>query len=552
MENHSDAPCAEQALPIVSAVYRTADLVEHRGIKLIEALPAPLPDDALFSLLAKYPHYDPVECELPTHVRQQCVMRLRRYLDPMEEHIFLAQRIDTMLRDGYVNRDFASVEHRRRLQQSYETMSAGEIPPELKQEELTALAMAILGLSGMGKSRGVGRILERRYPQVIYHPDNGQFQVVWMRLNATFDNNAKQLCVSFFVELDKILGTTYVDDYKVLSKTTTTVQLMLRIAHLCKLHHIGIILIDEVQHLEGATVSVSERTMSFLVTFANIVSVPVLLMGTNKARNLLQLDFRQARRSTGFGMLYWDKLQGAAWRAFAEALLRFQWTRHRVEVTDELLDTLLDLSQGVVDVAIKLVMVAQISAMVDGSERLTAAGLRAVAKQEFQLLEPMIAAMRSNDIKRIAKFDDVSPLDVDGVLAKLMRGNRPAMNSMRQEAHPAEVENQVALRILASLKSTGIGEDVAEAVTREVLSTGQITDAMSGLEAAMALLKPKPKRPASAKRRGKKEVNLDSWKALEDDDLRHIYCDAQMNGQMVHAALVANGAIRLETPGASS
>jgi hypothetical protein len=541
MENPSSLNAREHELPIVTADYKTAALFEHRGNKPIEALPLPMSDEELFPLLAKYPHFDPVERQLPTHLRQQCVMRLRRYLDPMDEHFLLAQRIDAMLRDGYVNRNFVSTDFRRQLQQSYERLSGGELPAELQNEDLTALAMAVLGLSGMGKTRGILRILERRYPRVIYHPAYGQFQVVWIHLNATFDSSAKQLCVSFFIELDRLLGTTYQDDFKVLSKGTTTVQLMLRIAHLCRLHHIGIIALDEIQHLEGATVKVSERTMSFLVTFANIVGVPVLLMGTNKARNILQLDFRQARRSTGFGMLYWDRLQGDAWRAFAECLLRFQWTRNQAPLTDELLNTLWDLSQGVVDVAIKLIMVTQATAMVNGTEMITPAGLLAVAKKEFQLLEPMISAMRSNDIRRIAKFDDVSPLDVDGVLAKLMRGNGAALSAMRQKAALPVAENHLALSIMAALKSTGVGEDVAEGLARQVIASGEATDAVAGLKAALALLEPKAKRPPSARKGKRKEEDLEVWKDLKNDDLRFVYRESRMGGKSIHAGLIGSG-----------
>ena len=62
-------------------------------------------------------------------------MRLRRYVDPMDEHFLLAQRVDAMLRDGYVNRNFVSPDYRRQLQQSYERVSGGELRIPLKMTD---------------------------------------------------------------------------------------------------------------------------------------------------------------------------------------------------------------------------------------------------------------------------------------------------------------------------------------------------------------------------------------------------------------------------------
>jgi len=59
---------------------------------------------------------------------------------------------------------------------------------------------------------------------------------------------------------------------------------------------LGLLIIDEVQHLCGARGLGDERMLNFFVTLVNTAGVPIILIATPKAMSILQSEFRQARR----------------------------------------------------------------------------------------------------------------------------------------------------------------------------------------------------------------------------------------------------------------
>ncbi|MCA8291413.1 hypothetical protein [Burkholderia vietnamiensis] len=72
---------------------------------------------------------------------------------------------------------------------------------------------------------------------------------------------------------------------------------------------------------------------------------------------------------------------------------------------------LYDLTQGVTDFLIKLLVLAQRHAIHTGEERLTLKLLRTIADTRMQLLKPALDALRSGDTKRMSKFEDLLPPD---------------------------------------------------------------------------------------------------------------------------------------------
>ena len=40
----------------------------------------------------------------------------------------------------------------------------------------------------------------------------------------------------------------------------------------------------------------------------NTIGVPVMLIGTPKARDIFEADLRSARRGAGFGSIYWEPM----------------------------------------------------------------------------------------------------------------------------------------------------------------------------------------------------------------------------------------------------
>ncbi|PXW23142.1 TniB protein [Paraburkholderia caballeronis] len=171
--------------------------------------------------------------------------------------------------------------------------------------------------------------------------------------------------------------------------------------------------IDELQHLRVAKTGGKENMLNFFVNLINSIGIPVVFVGTNSMIDLFSDVMRNARRATGLGLS--DFRQPAsddpAWALLVDAAWQYQWIRHAEPLTVEPRNVLYDLAQGVTDILIKLLVLAQRHAIHTGEERLTARLLRTIADTRMQLLKPALDALRSGDTTRMAKFEDLLPPD---------------------------------------------------------------------------------------------------------------------------------------------
>lgn len=125
--------------------------------------------------------------------------------EPLPVHLELEQRDSRMIRVGYLARD------RRFVAQLHENADLiGNTANVPLASRSTATGFTILGISGVGKTTAVERILSL-YPQVIgHHEYQGRpltvMQVVWLKLDCPFDGSIKGLCLNFFQVIDDSFG----------------------------------------------------------------------------------------------------------------------------------------------------------------------------------------------------------------------------------------------------------------------------------------------------------------------------------------------------------
>jgi hypothetical protein len=101
-----------------------------------------------------------------------------------------------------------------------------------------------------------------------------------------------------------------------------------------------------------------------------------------------------------------------AWQLLVEHAWDYQWVRHVEPLTPGIAATLYDLTQGVTDFLIKLLVLGQRHAIQTGQERLTLELLEHVANTRLKLLKPAIAALRDVDPRSLLRFEDLLPTDV--------------------------------------------------------------------------------------------------------------------------------------------
>lgn len=432
---------------------------EYRGNPLIEALPEIWASDTVVELLSEEAPYHDGERMLDARYRMHCIQRLFHYFQPLEQHIDIEQRISHCIRQGYLNRNPCTREYARILAEGYEALQEKSGFYSIQGFRPNASGFTIIGMSGVGKSTAVERILSL-YPQCISHNDyHGQplvlTQIVWLKLDCPHDGSIKGLCFQFFEAIDRALGTDYFPRY---TKSRYTVDvLMVLMTQLVNLYQIGILTIDEIQHLSLAKGGGSEKMLNFFVTLVNTIGIPVVMIGTTKAMSILQSEFRQARRGSGQGDLLWDRMRNdLSWKVFITSMWRHQWTKERIPLTDEMKNVLYEESQGIIDIAVKLYAMVQFKSITTGKERFAAKDFQTVAVEKLGLVKPMLDALRTGDKKKIQQYGDISPISIEDYLSSYAA-------VVNQPVPMAAAKEKVSLSEQAVLKLLELGVEPPQA-----------------------------------------------------------------------------------------
>lgn len=394
---------------ILDAHYRQVGIAEFDGNPLIEALP-PVYDTAQWvQQLASMPAFDAAERELPAHMRRLLVPRLLGLFQPLPRHLELAQRVDAVLRRGYVGRNPRNRDWVKRLQPAYDALQSDAASNVRFGEHVPIIGFSVLGYSGAGKTTTTELILSR-YPQVIRHPELGRHQVVWLKLDCPSNGSVKDVALSFIEELDRLIGT---DFRRQVSSRMAVGDLMDFFKRLAGVYSLGLLVIDELQNLSVKKSGGREAMLNFVQELCNGLGVPVMLLGTMKARGILQTDFRHARRGSAFGAMIWEALpDDAEWRLLVETLWQYQWVQKAIPCSTKIASALHDETQGIVAVLIAAFILAQLRAIRTGEESVTNDLIHRVMQKDLAPMQPMLKALRSKDPRRIVKYEDITSCDI--------------------------------------------------------------------------------------------------------------------------------------------
>ena len=461
----------------VTASYQPTGIKRYDGNPFIEALP-PILSVAQAAKSIK----GNVECNPsdrladPKSRMHMVVSLLDDYFQPLAQHVLLQEKIDMMLRMGYVGRNINDGSLNQKLQEGYELIkSGGEATANFAVEKTTARSMSLVGISGSGKTSSLERVLET-YPQVIYHDHQNIFQVTYLRIECPSNGDLESLCLNFFSAVDSVLGTDYERRY---AKQRLSVPKMLALMRQTANNRaIGILVIDEIQRLSQVRSGGKEQMLEFFVELVNKVGIPIILVGTPKARPIFELELQSGRRSAGLGSIYWETIPkhvaknggnepNPNWIRFTDNLWKYQWLKHGGDkLSDEIRDCWYDLSQGVLDIVVKLFVLGQLRAIANKKERITVGILKSVYKQELKPVHPMLDALRSGDADQIVKYSDMRVVDLDKRLIQL--GAEIFAIAQKQEEDIFE-GNEDALRlynVILQIEDTFDEKIVAQLVER--------------------------------------------------------------------------------------
>ncbi|WP_312074682.1 hypothetical protein [Acinetobacter variabilis] len=301
---------------------------------------------------------------------------------------------------------------------------------------------------------------------------------------------------------------------------------------------------DEIQHLSVNKSGGEKKMLNFFVTLVNIISLPVVMVGTPKARPIFDADFRSARRAIGFGAVLWEPIKNeknsisphtqqvvkSEWVGFTDTLWKYQWlTKADLTLSEDIRECWYELSQGIPDIVVKLFVLAQIRAIETGIERITIKLLKTTYEQDMIPIHAMIEALRSRDPARIAQYSDLIIPEVDKKLLYLQEKIRKA--HFEKDDVDIYDGNSQAIRMHRLLIELGYQSDLLPNIIKRAFQSYPDTDIQILLPVIMQWLKDEndlekvmDEEQKKAPQSTRKSTNTAAvWHRLESADLRFQY-----------------------------
>lgn len=536
------------------ADYKEQELVEYTNNPFIEALPNIFSEEEVIDQFSRYPIIQDNEKTKSKNLRFHMIKRLKNFILPLPDHFTIENKLSTMIRRGYLARNPLDTTYFERLKILNELHSVKKEEREnllrnnMEHIRSTADSLSIIGISGIGKTTAIERLL-LMYPQIIKHEEYkgkhlSRTQIVWLKIDCPYDGSLSTLCKSFFKAIDDLLGTRYLEKYGYLNRITSS--MMLHMTSLASIYGIGVLVIDEIQHLINSK-NDPEEMLNFFVTLTNTVGIPTVLIGTFKALKIFKKDFRQARRAGSEGNIIWDRMSkdSEEWDFFIETLWEFQWLKNKTELTQDMKDFFYDQCQGITSVAVNLFILAQERALNTESEIITKNIIKKVSKEDLHMIQPMIKALRNNNQLEIAKYEDIS-INLDEITFKHKREidlvGKIKEIANYQEKYFEMKKNNIAENLVVDLCTLGIFNELTE---KEIYDLVKKTVEKLGIDEDYNVIKTEViKVLLNANEKKKMRKNDCNNPLYEENDLRKIYELSKKRKVHVYELLKEKGYIK--------
>ncbi|WP_442769151.1 AAA family ATPase [Acinetobacter bohemicus] len=515
---------------------------------LITKLPPILDTKSVIKHLRGKLKFIPEQRFLPQPERIHLIAQLPHdFFQPLTKHLSLEQKISIMIRQGYVSRNINNGDRQRHLHAAFQQLEpSNESSYRYAPPESTATSMSIIGCSGSGKTTTMNKIL-RYYPQVIGHKELGLKQIVFLKIDCPHDSSLKNLCSNFFRAVDLALGDTNFEHRFTRSRLNVNAMLQ-QMKIIANNYSIGLLIIDEIQHLNTKKSGGAEIILNFFVTLVNVASIPIVMIGTPKANEILQEDLRSARRSAGLGSLIWEPMRNEApipdpgdpdqmiiseWYAFTNKLWQYQWVQQPTELTDELRNTWYYYTQGIPDLVVKLFCLVQIHAITIGLEKITSELFKKVYEEQLQPVHDILDALRSGNPARIARYSDLTipQVQIKEYVEKQLFKSELKMKKQHKDLGP-HYSTLIGMLTALGHPAATIEPYVTSTLKRypneklqvllqhilEILDSSSIEDER-GQDQTMT--------PVKKPRASRKVMKAEEWKSTEANDLRNFFSQAQ-------------------------
>ena len=291
-------------------------------------------------------------------------------------------------------------------------------------------------LAGTGKTAAILRCLGSYPLQVIRHASfpqlvGGHDQVVWLSVDVPASGRGTDLAASLMMEFDRVTGGTRFQS-ALLRQRRDGMRMLDEWRQVASSHFLGILHLDEVQnffkmsalkqrsrragspHAHELSI-VEDQALRWVLTLMNTWQIPVLISGTPDGIHALTRRMSNLGRivTSGYHPFHpFDISSDAAFNdLFLKPLGRYQYVAKKITIDSELAELILELTAGVRRFIIALWIAAHRVALERSTGDLRLDDFRRAAATYLAPIAPAVAALRSNDPVKMARYEDLLPRD---------------------------------------------------------------------------------------------------------------------------------------------
>lgn len=276
----------------------------------------------------------------------------------------------------------------------------------IQQQEYTGImggsdSFTIIGNSGIGKSSAISRSLSLLQADGIIETQKPYTKIIpCVVVQCPFDSSVKGLLLEILRKVDEVLETDY---YKNALKIRVTTDMLIGSVSQVATNHIGLLVVDEIQNVVNS--KHGKSLVGMLTQLINNSGISICMVGTPESSMFFESAMQLARRSLGlhYQLLECDRY----FYDFCCTLFSYQYTKHKAEITDAVINWLYEHSGGIVSVVVSLIHDAQEIAILNGNEILSIETLNEAYKKRLSMLhtyiEPTIKHRKQTATKKKAK-----------------------------------------------------------------------------------------------------------------------------------------------------
>lgn len=331
--------------------------------------------------------------------RVEYIKELRKTRIITTEHLDLYNEIYNALSHGYVDRNPNRPEV---IAWSYD-IADSSIPlddidrPYLDaiSDQTTADAIFVTGFSGNGKTTVSELMLLKLFPMVIdghHWKGFNEPQIVFIKVNMPHNASRVALIYRILKELERILSCTNFGNVNYTKACKNKAGKFITIAEMEDIlftalnrHHVGLLIIDEFQNLQVASLRFRDEMLQFFDSLSNELAIPNIKIGTPDTIFLFDKKGRHKRR---IGLvLELMRFNGQKdWNRAMKAIFGFQPINKPIERNEKIEGLLKELSAGVPSIFMALWEGCLIEAVNTGCETITQSLIKRVFKKRFPLM----------------------------------------------------------------------------------------------------------------------------------------------------------------------